>query len=140
MTTLLDVQVEESEGAAVVRCRGELDIFTRNALEAVLRRMLAEPARSLTLDLRGVTFIDSSGLCSILLALRARAGDPAGLRILPSRHVADLFRVAGIPRDRLDEPDARAGGSEIGPAYPASHWQAVLEGARQRLAEAEAEA
>jgi anti-anti-sigma factor len=91
----LEVTVE-SDGAAVrVVVSGELDIASAPLLAPHVQ---AEPSdRSVELDLRGVTFIDSSGLRLLIDAHRS-LGDR--LRIVPSPACERLFEIAGV-RDRL---------------------------------------
>lgn len=54
------VDVQRSGGAAIVQPHGELDLATVETLRAALDRV--ENARRLMLDLRGLSFIDSTGL------------------------------------------------------------------------------
>ena len=92
---------EAVEGAVVIRLEGELDL----AASASLRRHVESTAgRALVLDLRLVTFVDSSALRELLRArtdLQAR-GDrlvlaamaPALRRLLELTHTAPLFETA----------------------------------------------
>ena len=63
-------EVERREGLTSVRPRGELDVATAGTLLAVLNGI--EGAEHLVLDLRGLSFIDSTGL-HLLVALQQRA-------------------------------------------------------------------
>ena len=67
-----DIQVQEGEDAAHVRLSGEIDLAAVEAIETTLRP-LEEHYPALVLDLRGVTFLDSTGLRAIVSAdARAR--------------------------------------------------------------------
>jgi anti-sigma B factor antagonist len=71
-----DLSVEHDErGTCRLTVRGELDLATAARLE----QALAEAGDDVLLDLRGLTFMDSTGVRVLLEA--AEAG-PAGLRIV----------------------------------------------------------
>ncbi len=104
-----DARCERRDGAVVVVARGELDLASADDLRTVLRGPEAQ-AETVVLDLRGVTFIDSSGLSVIVghnrraeaerVPLRDRrrwrADREAGLRPLrPARHAAARRRPRG---------------------------------------------
>jgi anti-anti-sigma factor len=85
-----------------LRLVGELDAATAPHLQ---RRL--EEHRSVTrLDLRDVTFVDSSGLRVLLLASRASGADglillePSGhvRRVLEMTGLVDAFRIQSEPR------------------------------------------
>jgi anti-sigma B factor antagonist len=92
---------EAVDGAVVVTLEGELDLASSAALR---RRIDSTAGRGLVLDLRSVTFVDSSALRELLRArthLEAR-GDrlvlaalaPALRRLLELTHTAPLFETA----------------------------------------------
>ncbi len=61
---------------ATVRVRGELDLATSPVLDRAILAALAPGITVLTLDLGGVGFLDSSGIASLVAALRnTRARD-----------------------------------------------------------------
>jgi anti-anti-sigma factor len=64
------VDVERRNDVAIVRPHGELDMATVETLRAALDAV--ETAARLVLDLRGLSFIDSTGL-HLLVALHERA-------------------------------------------------------------------
>ena len=64
------VDVQRSGGVAIVRPRGELDLASAATLRAALDGI--EDAGRLVLDLRGLSFLDSSGL-HLLVGLDERA-------------------------------------------------------------------
>lgn len=75
---------------------GELDAFTASTFRSALAAPAVESAAALVIDLRGLTFIDSSGLAVILGAHeRARAAGEAPVRLVikGSRAVETLFRT-----------------------------------------------
>jgi anti-anti-sigma factor len=94
------LEVREEGGALFVAPVGELDLFTVPRVEAALRPPEAAFA-SITLDLSGLDFMDTSGLRLVLEEeRRARTGDYV-LRLVPGApHVHRVFELAGIA-DRL---------------------------------------
>src|SRR4051794_16856848 len=87
---------------AIVRVRGEIDLANAAAFHAVLDCACGE-CTGLDLDMREVTFLDSSGL-AVLMAVYRRLGEareavvvhdpgPAALRALEISGVADLLDI-----------------------------------------------
>lgn len=77
-----------------VLVRGELDALLAQQLTAVLGPRLG--GYTTQLDLRDVTFIDSSGLAAVLSAHRCAEQLGGILRVLPSARVRRLFEIAGL--------------------------------------------
>lgn len=90
------------DATLVVRARGELDSGSCAALEAECRRALADPeAGELSLDLTGVSFIDSAGMRTIVLIEQAARERDVPLVVLPPPEaVTSLLRTAGVA-DRI---------------------------------------
>ena len=82
----------------VVTLQGELDAFTAPELRAELAR-LAETGGALTLvvDLRDVSFLDSTALGTIVGALKRMRERGGALRIVrPAGHADRIFALAGL--------------------------------------------
>ncbi len=89
------IEIEEAEGGAVrVVLVGELDIATTPAAEAELRAQENQGAHVIILDLRGLTFMDSTGL-RLLVAADSRARE-AGHRLAIVRGPDAVDRVLEI--------------------------------------------
>ncbi len=86
-----------------VEVAGELDIASAPELEAELVGRLADPAcREIVLDLTQVTFIDSSGLRSLLLGEREATASGSRLQIIPGTgQVLRVIELADVA-DRLN--------------------------------------
>ena len=99
----LDFETTRNGTVAVVAPTGELDLSGAAILEAELDRLAVEPElAAVVLDLRGLEFMDSSGLRLVVLAdMRARE---AGRRFALIRGGETVHRVFEITRmsDRLD--------------------------------------
>ena len=92
-----NIDVQRLAGLARVRPAGELDMATVARLDRQLSELLAAGVRRVVLDLRGLTFMDSTGL-SVLLrwaGAAARDGFDFGL-VRTDGPVNRLFELAGV--------------------------------------------
>jgi anti-sigma B factor antagonist len=89
----MEIDVSHAKGACVVRLTGEFDLAEVDAFEAELQG-LPGAARTLVLDMRGLTFIDSSGLRSVVMADRRFRAD--GNRFVVVRGPARVNRVLDL--------------------------------------------
>jgi anti-sigma B factor antagonist len=90
---------ESSDGDShTLTLGGELDIGSVPILHAAIARVCkAGSARRITLDLSGLTFIDSTGLAEIILTSRLCERDGFELALTPgSRAVQRLFELTGL--------------------------------------------
>ena len=62
----MEIEVEEKEGYAVVAPVGELDVYTVPLFRKVVLKLGADRRHDLIMDLTKLTFIDSSGLGSLI--------------------------------------------------------------------------
>jgi anti-sigma B factor antagonist len=85
-----------ASGGSVVTVFGELDIATADDLRPVLEEALDAPG-DVELDLRGVTFVDSSGIAVLVWAAwRLRHRDRL-LRLRGARpRIRNIFDLAGL--------------------------------------------
>jgi anti-sigma B factor antagonist len=99
----LEFQTSSTGTVAVVAPTGELDLSGAGPLEAELERLAQEPElHAVVLDLRGVEFMDSSGLRLVIMAdMRTRE---AGRRFAVVRGPETVHRVFEITRmsERLE--------------------------------------
>jgi anti-sigma B factor antagonist len=102
----LEVKMTRNGTVAVVAPTGELDLAGAMVLEAELDRLAADPGLAgVVVDLRGLDFMDSSGLRLVVLAdMRARE---EGRRFALIRGGDTVHRVFEITRmsDRLQFVD-----------------------------------
>ena len=104
------VEVQRREPSAVVQPRGELDVATIETLSAAVDAAIAETLRAaldgvesaarLVLDLRGLSFIGSTGL-HLLVALDQRSQHDGFQLTLhaPPAPVDRAIQVCGLDRD-----------------------------------------
>ena len=96
-----------SAGDALIALAGELDLSGAPALDEEIGRLAqSDDVRRVVLDLRGLSFLDSSGLR--VVALAARRLMAAGRQLTLVRGSETVQRVFEITRmaDRLDFVDA----------------------------------
>ena len=105
----LEFETTRDGTVATVRPVGELDLSGAAVLEAELDRLAGEPELgAVVLDMRGLEFMDSSGLRLVVVAdMRARE---AGRRFAIVRGDETVHRVFEITRmserlDFVDEPE-----------------------------------
>jgi len=86
--------IEPGEGQGRLRLIGELDLATYESLLEAARGQMGGPD-GLTLDMSGLTFMDSKGLRAILILHRELGGRPIRL-VAPSRTVLRVLEVSGV--------------------------------------------
>jgi anti-sigma B factor antagonist len=101
----LELQDAVAGEAHVLRLSGELDLGSAAELEAAIVSICGSGPRAVSLDLRGLIFIDSSGLHAIISARERCAQLGCDFRLIPGPPaVQRLFELTGM----LDElPFAR---------------------------------
>src|SRR3954447_11097443 len=98
----------DREGRALLTLRGELDLATAPELEQLVNERL-DAGQDVVVDLRGLDFMDSSGI-RVLVAAHARAGR-VGTRLFivrpePESAVAKIVEISGLDGELniLDDP------------------------------------
>ncbi len=96
MGALFSVSARVEDGVALITASGEFDLAATDEFTACVGPLL-ETAQHLVIDLRGVSFLDSSGLNALLILRReaSTAGSDISLRS-PSDRVMRLLEMAGV--------------------------------------------
>jgi anti-anti-sigma factor len=110
----MTVRTHTVEETPVVELSGELDISTAQEVEHELHRVESDRPPILVIDLRGLTFIDSTGLRTILAAdsrCRQRGGRLLVVPGPPAVH--RVFRISLLDQrlEFTDDPEALLGES-----------------------------
>jgi len=94
---LLTLRVERQGDVRCIRLAGELDLANAGALDRELNEALADGQCQILVDLRELTFIDSTGLALFVAAL-GEDGDGKRLRFVPSPApaVTRVLQVTGL--------------------------------------------
>jgi anti-sigma B factor antagonist len=86
-----------ADGSILLTITGELDIATVPVVRERLSAVIEAGARRLVVDLRDVSFMDSTGLAAFIHA-RMRLGDAGQLTLVmePESYARLIFEVAGL--------------------------------------------
>ena len=94
-----EVEIERSDQAATLLVRGEIDIDSVSRLELARDSALEHGPEELVIDLRSVSFVDSTGLRLLLETHTLALGGNWNLTLLkPDEHVMRVFEVTGAER------------------------------------------
>jgi len=89
-------EIVEKQGASIVVFNGEIDLESSPAARKTLLKCF-ENNRNVIVDLSGVTYIDSSGVASLVEALQAAKKNGSLLSLAavsePTRRVLELARL-----------------------------------------------
>jgi anti-sigma B factor antagonist len=100
MTEVLTVTVREADGGAtVLTVGGEIDLDSAHVLGTAGEEALLDGVAALVLDLRGVTFCDSTGLKTFVQLHRLAADRGASLRLAGApRPVSTVIKAVNLDR------------------------------------------
>ncbi|HEX5618355.1 MAG TPA: STAS domain-containing protein [Solirubrobacteraceae bacterium] len=89
--------VRRADGSYVLAIAGELDIATVPVVRERLGTLIEAGARRLVVDLRDVSFMDSTGLAAFIHA-KMRLGDEGALTLVMEQdsYARLIFEVAGL--------------------------------------------
>jgi anti-anti-sigma factor len=101
--------VSRSGTSAAVAVHGEIDLANAAELRACLTDCLDNGSTDITVDMQGLTFIDSSGLA--VLAHVAELAESRGGRLTLQKPAPNVYKVLDITGlstlIRVTDPDAR---------------------------------
>ena len=96
-TDLLTVEISDPAPMARITVSGEIDSSSAPLLREHLDTLLESPLTDLTIDLVGVTFLDSAGLCVLAAAHRRALHQDVRMRVLASsRAVIRPLQITGL--------------------------------------------
>ena len=92
-----DIQVVQNGASTQIAPAGELDIATTPALEQAIAEATATPGTVLVLDLRELTFMDSTGLRTLAQTNARAEEDGFELKIWRgSRQIERVLEISGL--------------------------------------------
>ncbi|MEX2558051.1 MAG: STAS domain-containing protein [Actinomycetota bacterium] len=107
MDTAFHTKLEHDDLAWTVVCGGELDVATAMRLEEAFDLCEQMLPRSIHIDARDVTFIDSTGITSLIHCAHRCNEEGIGFSLDPSEQVRAILHEAGIAeRLLLGRPSA----------------------------------
>jgi anti-anti-sigma factor len=103
------LEIVRDDGHRTLVVSGELDLASSWLLDCPLLQIGANRPKSFTLDLSGLTFIDSTGIRAVLAAKGLCAAHECRFVVIPGpAHVQRVFEVSGLS-DRLPFTSQGAG-------------------------------
>ena len=94
---LVTIEVAGDSLTTVLTAVGEIDSSSAPALRTRIDALLDDGVQALTVDLRGVSFLDSAGLCVLAAAHRRATREGRRLRVLAtSRAVIRPLQITGL--------------------------------------------
>jgi anti-sigma B factor antagonist len=96
----LEVQTRQAEnGATVVAPTGRLDVAGAPALKDAISEALKNGQAKVVLDMEGVSFVDSTGLGSVIAALKQIRSSQGDLRLAaPNQQVRVVLELTTLDR------------------------------------------
>ena len=95
----LEIEVEEKEGYRIVTPVGELDIYTVPLFRKVVLKLEGDRRHDLILDLTRVTFIDSSGLGSLIeIFQKVQSAEGVIAYVVDNPRRLKIFRLVDLDR------------------------------------------
>ena len=95
----LTLATREVDGAMVVAVGGEIDVYTAPKLRDKITELVGDGAYHLVLDLRGVEFLDSTGLGVLVGGLKkVRAHDGSLRLVCTQERLLKIFRITGLAK------------------------------------------
>ncbi len=93
----IELKREEIGDAYVVSIQGSVDIYSSPELRGALKAGLDKKAAPLVVDMGGVSFVDSSGLATLIEALQRVNGYDGRLVLCSlSENVLGVFQLANL--------------------------------------------
>ncbi len=103
----LSLEVTKADGATILTVAGELDLATAPKLRSALAEATDSGPDAIRIDLRGVTFLDSSAISVLVEAQQRLQAEGAGLvlhgllghtrRVLEIAGLMDYFELSDEP-------------------------------------------
>lgn len=117
----LHIGVRTDARATVIALAGELDLASAPALRAQLEDTIGSRVELVILDLRGVDFMDSTGVAVLIRARQAARDSWQRFALVRGGHQVDrLFRITSLDQHFMivDAPEDLLGGDSAVPPDP----------------------
>ena len=106
----LTIDIEEVNSQAIMTLKGEIDIYTAAKLKKDLNDLVSEQKSDVIVDLKDVTYMDSTGLGTFISALKHSEKAGSKLRLIRANdRLFRLFKVTGLD-DVIDVHSLEEGG------------------------------
>lgn len=106
----LTINIDEVNSQAIMTLKGEIDIYTATKLKEELNSLVSEHKADVIVDLKNVTYMDSTGLGTFVSALKQSEKAGSSLRLIRANdRLFRLFQVTGLD-DVIDVHSEEEGG------------------------------
>jgi anti-sigma B factor antagonist len=96
---MIDVELDEQDGASVLRPSGRLTLISAPKFRDVLREAIDGGRRQIVVDLHDTSFMDSAGLGALVAGLKMARQAGGDLRIArPTAQVSTVLRLTNLDR------------------------------------------
>ena len=93
----LTVSKQQSPDGSLIRVNGEVDLYSSPELRKVILKTIPSADGDLAIDLSEVTYIDSSGVATLVEGLRSAREKGIGFTLVaPSRAVMQVLELARL--------------------------------------------
>lgn len=93
----LTINIDEKNKQAIMTLKGEIDIYTAPKLKEQLNELVGESKADVIVDLKGVTYMDSTGLGTFVSGLKHAKESDAKLKLIRANdRLIRLFQVTGL--------------------------------------------
>lgn len=92
-----EFRIDDDDGTGAIVVSGEIDLHTSPRLREALLGHLTNDVRNVTVDMSGVTFIDSTGLSVLIAAMRRARSLGGDVRLrAPSRQTYKVLELTKL--------------------------------------------
>lgn len=111
----MDVSVSIGEHRTVVRLQGEVDTYTVPDVRRAFDALELAPRSQVVVDLRDVTFLDSSGIGAIIVLYHRVEAAGAHLQLVSAGVTLRLIRLMNLDQvlDVVTDDEETAGGPSL---------------------------
>ena len=97
--TDMEIKVEDFEDKKIVTPIGEIDMSTSVELRSTLLKILRQKPSTLIISLEKITYIDSSGLATLIECMQEMEKFKGKLKlIIAEKRILDVFKLARLDR------------------------------------------
>lgn len=94
----LRVESRRLDGVPLLYLSGEVDLYTVPAFEQAISGAIADDTRAVVVDLSEISYLDSSGLSTLIVAYKKLAAHGGDLYVIATREPPAVRRVLEITR------------------------------------------
>ena len=96
---LISIETKNEEDLCILTVKGRLGITTENSLRQRVAALVEQSQVHIILDFTGITFMDSSGMSSVLSAMRSVSENQGRICLVcDTRHILRVLRITAIDK------------------------------------------